>query len=60
MKKMKCEECSGKAEFECPECGTRYCSECASNSDDECDCIEPPRLVNIKSYSKTRPAKGKR
>lgn len=43
---MKCggelSDCEGKAEYECPECGTVYCQECASLSDYECDCVEPP------------------
>ena len=49
---MKCEscddECKGIAEWECELCGTRYCDDCAVNSDYECDCEEPPHLIKIK------------
>jgi len=52
MTKLKCEscddECQGKAKYECELCGTKYCQECASTSDYECDCEEPPHLIRIK------------
>lgn len=48
--KYRCEgdDCEGTAKFECEDCGQKYCQFCADNSDYECDCDMPPRIVPIK------------
>jgi hypothetical protein len=46
---MKCDECEvNKAAYRCPECGAKYCDECADLCNFECDCQHPPRLEKIK------------
>ena len=43
----KCNQDNKKALFECEECGTLYCNDCAENEDYQCDCQEPPKLILI-------------
>ena len=51
---MKCENPDHKkeAEFECEDCKTKYCVECASEMDYECDCQPAPRLIEIRKHKK--------
>ena len=42
---MKCEECGGKAEYQCVLCGALFCEKC--NDDDKCLFCDP-RLIPIK------------
>ena len=46
------EGCKGIPKYRCEECGEVYCRECAENSDFECDCVEPPRLILISAIKK--------
>ena len=49
MRKSKCEtgDCKKIAKYICEDCGGYYCKECAEESDYQCDCQEPPRLIPL-------------
>ncbi|GAH34194.1 unnamed protein product, partial [marine sediment metagenome] len=55
---MKCEYkefCDGdKAEYECEDCGMKYCGVCAGSIDYNCVCSEPQNIVKIKKGSKPK------
>ena len=50
--KNKCEVkeecCEKKVIYFYPFCSLEYCNSCVSNSDYECDCIEPSRFDKLK------------
>jgi len=49
---MKCVECGEEAMFECMDCGTPYCEDCAGETEGFCNCYGRQNMKKIKDNTK--------